>query len=109
MKIKLKKPIRHQGQEVSEIDLDLDALTGDDLIAVEDQIFKTGGNPLQNTDLSRVYHITVAARALHMPVETLRGMCARDFARVVNEVRNFLLVSDSEDDSENYPEKSSDE
>ena len=106
MKIQLKKAITHKGNELTTLDLELDNLTGNDLIDVEDQILKTG-NPIQSTDFSRVYLITVAARALHMPVEILKQMCARDFARVVNEVRNFLTALDS--DEENHPEESSGE
>lgn len=98
MKIQLKKAIMHKGNEITTLDMELDNLTGNDLIGVEDQISKTGNNPIQTTDFSRVYLIAVAARALHMPVEVLRQMSARDFARVVNEVRNFLVVSDSGDE-----------
>lgn len=109
MKIQLKKAIIHKGNEINTLDFDLDSLTGNDLIDVEEQILKTG-NPIQSTDFSRVYLITVAARALHMPVEILRQMCARDFARVVNEVRNFLTLSESEEEETvNLPEKSSGE
>lgn len=109
MKIQLKKAIIHKGNEITTLDFDLDSLTGNDLIDVEEQILKTG-NPIQSTDFSRVYLITVAARALHMPVEVLRQMSARDFARVVNEVRNFLTLSESEEEeTANLPEKSSGE
>lgn len=113
MKIHLKKAIIHKGNELQTLDLDLDSLTGNDLIAAEDEIFNSKGNSLHGTDLSSVRPITIAAKALHMPVEILKQMCARDFARVVNEVRNFLFVSDSKeeqtDEAENQPEKSSDE
>ena len=108
MKIQLKKPITHKGYEIKALDLELDTLTGNDLIDVEEQILKTG-NPIQSTDFSRVYLITVAARALRMPVEILKQMCARDFARVVNEVRNFLTLSDSEEETESQPDESSEE
>lgn len=108
MKIQLKKAITHKGNEISTLDLELDTLTGNDLIDVEEQILKTG-NPIQSTDFSRVYLITVAARALHMPAEILKQMCARDFARVVNEVRNFLTLSDSEEEAESQPDGSLDE
>ena len=104
MKIQLKKAIRHKGQELYTLDIPLEDLTGNDLIEVEEQILKTG-NPMQTTDFSRVYLITIAARALHMPAEILRGMCAHDFARVITEVRNFLVVSDSDqEETEETPE-----
>ena len=98
MKIQLKKAIRHKGQELYTLDIPLEDLTGNDLIEVEEQILKTG-NPMQTTDFSRVYLISVAARALHMPAEILRDMGAHDFARVITEVRNLLVVSDSDEDT----------
>lgn len=97
MKVHLKKAIIHKGNELHTLDIPLEDLTGNDLIDVEEQILKTG-NPIQSTDFSRVYLISVAARALHMPVEILKQMGAYDFARVVSEVRNFLTLSDSEEE-----------
>ncbi|MBQ6983042.1 MAG: phage tail assembly protein [Synergistaceae bacterium] len=97
MKIHLKKAIIHKGNELHTLDIPLEDLTGNDLIDVEEQILKTG-NPIQSTDFSRVYLISVAARALHIPVEILKQMGAYDFARVVSEVRNFLTLSDSEEE-----------
>ncbi len=97
MKIQLKKAITHKGNEISTLDINLENLTGNDLIEVEEQILQSG-KLLQSTEFSRVYLIAVAARALHMPVEILKQMSARDFARVTTEVRNFLMGSDSEDE-----------
>lgn len=105
MKIQLKKAITHKGNEITTLDLELENLTGNDLIDVEDQILKSGTNPVQVLDFSRVYAISIAARALHMPVEILKQMNAHDFSRVVTEVRNFLSASDSEDNgAEKLPE-----
>lgn len=113
MKIQLKKAIKHKGQEIFTLDIPLDELTGNDLIDVEEQIMKTG-QWFQATDASRVYLISLAARALHMPIEVLKQMNAHDFAKVATEVRNFLLVSDSTENEEAeipeiHPETSSDE
>ena len=99
MKIQLKKPVKHKGQELYTLEIPLEDLTGNDLIEVEELILRTGNNPVQSLDFSRVYAINVAARALHMPVEVLRQMNAHDFAKVVTEVRNFLAVSDSDEDT----------
>ena len=111
MKINLKKAINFKGNEINTLDLDLNALTGDDLIAVETQVLQEKGtNALQTLSMSRVYAIRVAAKALHMPVEILRQMGARDFSKVVNEVQTFLAASDSEETSqetENPPQESS--
>lgn len=113
MKIQLKKAIMHKGQELKELDLCLDRLTGNDLIEVEEQAIKAGNNAFSATDFSRVYLIAVAARAMRIPVEVLRMMNASDFNAVVTEVRNFLQNSDSEASDEgeipeNLPETSSD-
>lgn len=99
MKIQLKKPVHHKGEELYTLDIPLEDLTGNDLIEVEELILRTGNNPIQTLDFSRVYAISIAARALHMPVEILRQMNAHDFAKVVTEVRNFLAVSDSDEDT----------
>ena len=100
MKIHLKKAIIHKGNELYTLDLDFDALTGEDLIAVESQVLQEKGtNALQTLSFSRVYAIAVAAKALHMPVEILRQMGARDFSKVVNVVQNFLAASDSEEET----------
>lgn len=110
MKIQLKKAIIFKGNEIQTLDLDLDALTGEDLIKAESEVLQGGGTPLQTLSFSRTYAITVAAKALHMPVEILRQMGARDFSKVVNEVQTFLAASDSEETSQetkNPPQESS--
>ena len=98
MKIQLKKAITHKGQELRELDVPLDKLTGNDLIDVEEHILRTG-NPIQSTDFSRVYLIAIAARAAKIPVEVLRMMNAGDFNKVIMEVRNFLMNTDSGEDN----------
>ena len=113
MKIQLKKAIMHKGEELKELDLSLDRLTGNDLIEVEEQAIKAGNNAFSATDFSRVYLIAVAARAMKIPVEVLRMMNAIDFNAVVTEVRNFLQNSASEGSDEGeipetHPETSSD-
>ena len=97
MKIQLKKSLKHKGQDIFTLDMPLENLTGNDLIEVEEQIMRSG-NAVVVTDFSRVYLIAVAARAAHMPVEVLRMMNAHDFTKVTTEVRNFLIVSDSEEE-----------
>ena len=97
MKIQLKKAITHKGQELQELDVDLDRLTGNDLIDVEEQAVRAGNNAFFATDFSRVYLIAVAARAAKIPVEVLRMMNAHDFNKVVTEVRNFLTLTDSDE------------
>ena len=99
MKIKLKRAVMHKGAELEVLDIPLEELTGNDLIEVEKQIVQSG-EAVVVTDFSRPYLIAIAARAAHIPVETLKFMDARDFTRIAGEVRNFLIVQDSEDSTE---------
>ena len=99
MKIKLKRAVMHKGEELEVLDMPLEELTGNDLIEAEKQIIQSG-EAVVVTDFSRPYLIAVAARAAHIPVETLKFMDARDFTRITGEVRNFLIVQDSEDSTE---------
>ena len=105
MKIQLKKAITHKGQELHVLDMPLEDLTGNDLIEIEKQLVQSGEVPIV-TDFNRVYLINVAAKATHIPVEILKFTGARDFTRITNEVRNFLTLSDSdENEEEEIPEK----
>lgn len=96
MKIQLKKAIQHKGQDIHTLDVPLENLTGQDLIDVEEQILRSG-NPMQTTDFSRLYLISVASKAARIPVEILKQMTSHDFTRTVNAVRDFLIASDSEE------------
>ena len=99
MKIKLKKAITHKGQEIYTLDMPLEELTGNDLIEVEKQLMQSGEVPIV-TDFNRIYLINIAAKAAHIPVEILKFAGAKDFTRITNEVRNFLTLSDSDEDDQ---------
>jgi hypothetical protein len=94
MKVKLQKALKHKGQELTELDIPLEALTGADLIEVEQQLSQAGKFALL-PDYAKVYLIRVAARAARIPAEVLEGLSARDFTLVTNRVQNFLMGSDS--------------
>ena len=96
MKIKLSKAVKHKGENIEVLDLPLENLTGSDLIEVEQRLVNSGEVPIV-TDFNRIYLINVAAKAARMPVEVLKFASAKDFTRITNEVRNFLTISDSEE------------
>jgi hypothetical protein len=116
MKVKLQKALKHKGQELTELDIPLEKLTGSDLIEVEQQLLQAGKITLM-PDYAKVYLIRVAARAARIPVEALEGLSARDFTVVTGRVQNFLMGSDSGTDEaepetktpEPAPETSSEE
>ena len=99
MKIKLRKALKHKGQELFELDVPLDDLTGADLIEVEQQFFRSGKVSIV-LESSKAYLIRVASRAAHIPVEVLEGLSARDFTYVTGQVQVFLTNSDSGTDEE---------
>lgn len=101
MKILLHKPLKHKGEDLTELDLNLEELTGYDLIEVEQQVNNSNdGRAILMPEYSKNYLITVAARALHMPVEALKQLSARDFTNITRTTQNFLLASDSVENTE---------
>ena len=97
MKIKLMRELSVRGESLTELELDLDKLTGQDIIEVEKQIDTAGdGRALVLPEYSKVYLAAVAARALKVPREALNLLTARDFTRLTQAVQNCLMRPDLE-------------
>ena len=87
MIITLTKTLKYRDAELDSLDLDLDALTGQDLIDIEEAQRITG----QTVNLfSQGYFIAVAAKALHVPAEVLKTLPLKDFMKLTNAVLLFL-------------------
>ena len=93
MKITLSHPVPYKDTQLDTLDLDLDALTGNDLIAIEDSLRASG----QVNLFSQSYFAAIAARSAHIPVEVLKSLPVRDFMKVTSEVINFLGGTASEE------------
>lgn len=91
MRITLSHPVKYRDSELDSLELDLDSLTGNDLIAIEDSLRSTG----QVNLFSQGYFAAIAARSAHIPVEVLKGLPVKDFMKVTSEVINFLGNTDS--------------
>lgn len=89
MKITLKKAFEFEGKKYESVDLDLDKLTGNDLIQAEREAAVMLGRP--STDLDKTYQACVAAKASGIVADVLCKMPARDFAAITSEVQGFLL------------------
>jgi len=101
MKVQLKKALKHKDQELTELDIPLEELTGADLIDIEKQVAEMDNKKaMLLPEFSKLYLATVAARAARIPVEALRTLSARDFTTVTNAVQIFLTGSDSETDEQ---------
>lgn len=108
MIIKLMKPVKFEGEEVSSLDLDLESLTGADLKSIKRDYLKLkaakaprdrAANPvsdiLQNESIALLLSNSdfvdfVAARAAKRPVELIGALTMRDYLRVQAEVGNFF-------------------
>lgn len=95
MKIKLDTPITNNGKEISELDLNLEGLTGNDLLIAEDEMKRKGLN-VAAWEYSREFLCTLAARALKLPSEALKTLSARTFTQIINEVLSFLAGTESQ-------------
>ena len=89
MKIELNKPLIYKDNEINELDLDLENLTGRDLINAEEEL-KTKGINISAWEFSRTFLISIAAKACHINSEELKNLSASDFTKVINEVLSFL-------------------
>ena len=89
MKIKLAKEIEFEGGKYAELTVDLDGLTGRDLVDAEAEASAIAARPV--TDIDKTYQTCVAAKAATVPAELLFKLPARDFAKITSAVQNFLL------------------
>jgi Phage tail assembly chaperone proteins, E, or 41 or 14 len=90
--IKLSKPTKINGSEITELKLDLENLKGKDLIELETgfrRMYRGEYVPVLNID-SR-YQCHVAGRVSGINPEDLGELYAPDFAAMCAEVQSFLL------------------
>ncbi len=91
MTVKLTKPIRIKGEEISEISLNFEKLTGEDLVAAESEVRAMGDNTVIITASMR-YQAAVAARMIGCPVDDILTMPAVDFKKIILHVTRFLIL-----------------
>lgn len=92
MTLKLSRPTKINGSELTEIKLDLESLKGRDLMELETafrRIYRGEYVPVINID-SR-YQAHVAGRVSGINPEDLGELYAPDFAAMCAEVQSFLL------------------
>ena len=92
MIVKLTRPIDVMGKPVDELSLDLDSVTGADLMAAymyADAESKPGASAH-----SVALCVMVGSRACKISPPALLSLCAHDFNRIVVEVQPLLEASD---------------
>lgn len=86
----LKKSIEFEGKEYSKLSLDFGKLTGNDAIAIEEEL-EAQNIYIMAPETSRAYQARMAARAGNISFEVLEKLSFQDFNRITNAARNFLV------------------
>lgn len=91
MKYKFKSPYEFEDVIYTELDYDLESLTGQDMSDAKRQ-WATAGNfsPLPTMDMD--FCVYVLAKITSKPIEFFTGMPARDFCGITQTVSNFLTA-----------------
>ena len=102
---KLKKPFTFEGCTIEELSFDFDRLTGNDSLAIEDEL-QSMNKPVIVPTFSGQYLIRMAARACTTTLTTPDGKTRRigadviqalpigDYNRIRSKARTFLLASE---------------
>ena len=102
---KLKKPFTFEGCTIEELSFDFDRLTGNDSLAIEDEL-QSMNKPVNVPAFSGQYLIRMAARACTTTLTTPDGRTRRigadviqalpigDYNRIRSKARTFLLASE---------------
>ncbi len=88
--IPLRKPFTYEGKEYNEIRLDLDALSGKDVIDAETEARSMGARAIM-LESSKVYQSILAAKAAGVTVDLIQALPAKEFSQVTGAVQGFLL------------------
>lgn len=88
--IKLKKPVTVKGKLTTEVNLDFEKLTGNDMIQAE-KAARAMGVGEASVLASMKYQAIIAAKAIGCPVDDLFELGSVDFKNIAKETTNFLL------------------
>ena len=85
-------PFTFEGRTYDTLTFDFGKLSGDDDIAIENEL-QALGEPVVAAEMSGEYQIRLAARACkeRLGVDAFAAMPLRDFRRIRNRARSFLL------------------
>jgi hypothetical protein len=88
--VTLAVPVKFEEQEVTEIVMDLNSLTGRDISSIKSTWAHAGNfSSVPATDMD--FCALVAARASGKPIELFDVLKAKDYTKVCQTVSNFLL------------------
>lgn len=90
--IKLKKAIKKDNEEIAELNLNFDGITGNDIIAAEKET-RLLGDTTPDACYSKTFQAIIAAKAADKPliVDDILAMNGTDFINVTTQTANFLF------------------
>jgi len=88
---KLSASFTFEGKECNELTLDLEGLTGKDLVDATKEA-RLLGDVSTVQELSPTYLAVVAAKAAKVPVDMILSLPAKDFTAIKTAVQNFLFA-----------------
>lgn len=91
--VKLARPIEVNGEKIDTIKLDLEKLTGADILAIEKELRL---KQVSFNILSQETQLAIAARAAGMIADDLQKLHWSDFLEVTAQVQLFLIDTESE-------------
>lgn len=89
-KIKLTKPLSVVGKDVTEVEINPEKLSGNDLVAAETEV-RAMGEHAPSVFVSMRYQAILAGKLIGVPVDDIMSLPAIDFRNVTYEVASFLL------------------
>lgn len=92
----LNKPFTYEGKTYDELIFDFDRVNGYGCLSIEQEL-RSSGITVPVREFSADYQVRYAARACTEKIgsDVLMALPARDFNRICNKVRSFLLRSGS--------------
>ncbi|MDX8367784.1 phage tail assembly protein [Cytobacillus sp. IB215665] len=106
MKIELIKPFKIDGKELKEIDLNLENLTGADILKIDMEMRREKTRGFADVYDQEIL-LRLASKACGILKDDLEKLPINDFLEVTFGVRNFLLRSSEEQEELETSEKSS--
>lgn len=89
-KLTLTKSAVINGETVTEIEYDLDGLTGADISAAVRSL-KAIGEQVGTLELDPDYHAALFAQAAGISMEEVKALPAKDYTKAATTARNFFL------------------
>ena len=88
--IHLSKPIKVKGEDVQDVCLDFDKLTGKDIIAAEAQARSVGESVVPIYSSMR-YQGIIAAKIIGVKMDDIEELPSKDYINLITPVANFFF------------------